>query len=82
MAHFYASIRGNGGEASRMGSAGSGIEGHIRGWHIGARVYCYVDEQGNDCVSVSITSGSSCRQSEKDLGTFTRKNHKIIKRRA
>ena len=60
MAQFYASIQGNRGEASRMGSKNSGIEGHIRGWNIGARVVCFVDKKtGKDTVRVFKTAGSS-----------------------
>lgn len=57
MAHFYASIQGNRGEATRMGSKDSGIEGHIRGWSIGARVVVsHID--GKDVVRVYKTGGS------------------------
>ena len=58
MAHFYADIQGNRGEATRMGSKDSGINGHIRGWGSGARVQCSVDRDGNDVVDVYATSGS------------------------
>ena len=58
MAQFYASIQGNRGEATRMGTKASGIDGHIRGWHVGCRVVCrHID--GKDVVSVYKTSGSS-----------------------
>lgn len=57
MAHFYASIQGNRGEATRMGSKDSGISGHIRGWHVGARVDMD-HEDGKDVVRVYRTSGS------------------------
>lgn len=58
MAHFYASIQGNRGEATRIGSKGSGISGHIRGWDIGARVeLSHVD--GRDVVRVYRTGGST-----------------------
>lgn len=59
MARFYACIQGNRGAATRMGSKGSGIAGHVRGWHTGARVSCYVDEEGRDVVQVCATHGSS-----------------------
>jgi len=38
MARFYASIQGNRGEATRMGTPTSGISGHVRGWNVGVRV--------------------------------------------
>ena len=57
MAQFYATIRGNRGEATRIGSKDSGITGHIRGWHVGAKVT--VDhENGKDIVRVYKTDGS------------------------
>lgn len=58
MAHFYASIQGNRGEATRMGSKGSGISGHIRGWNVGARVTCS-HENDKDVVRIYKTTGSA-----------------------
>ena len=61
MAQFYANIRGNRGEATRMGTKDSEIYGHIRGWHIGASVRCY-HENGEDRVQINLTDGSNgCR---------------------
>jgi len=65
MARFYADIQGNRGGATRMGTPGSGIGGHIRGWHIGARVTCFVDDEGKDCVHIYRTAGSSGNSSSK-----------------
>lgn len=72
MSKFYATIQGNKGEASRMGSKKSGIEGHIRGWNEGAKVTCFVDDEGRDCVSVRLTGGSIGRLPSKCLGTWYR----------
>ena len=58
MSRFYASIEGNRGMATRQGTPNSGIRGHIRGWDIGARVECHVDEEGKDHVMVWRTGGS------------------------
>ena len=45
--------------ATRQGTKASGIEGHIRGWQIGARVVCFYDEEtGTDTVRVYKTGGS------------------------
>ena len=72
MAHFYASIQGNRSEATRMGTKNSGIEGHIRGWDIGAKVKCTFDpETKEDYVTVYLTSGSSGYKSDKLIGSFT-----------
>lgn len=60
MAQFYASIQGNRGEATRMGTKSSGIEAHIRGWNVGAKVYItHNEETGKDEVTVYQTCGSN-----------------------
>jgi hypothetical protein len=70
MAHFYGNIQGNRGEATRMGTKGSGISAHIRGWDIGAKVSCYVDDEGRDCVCVTISGGSRGSRRDVCLGTW------------
>ena len=52
MARYYASIHGNRGEATRMGTPNSGIQAHVRGWDVGVKVYVDVDEYGEDIVLV------------------------------
>ena len=75
MAQYYADIQGNRGMATRMGTKKSGLSGHIRGWHIGARVYVgFNNETGEDEVTVSLTSGSGGTGRFKDLGTFSAKD--------
>ena len=74
MSRFYASIEGNRGMATRQGTANSGIQGHIRGWNIGARVICYVDENGEDRVSVLMTGGSNGRKTEREILDFSAKD--------
>lgn len=71
MSHFYADIQGNKGTATRCGTKNSGIDGHIRGWNIGARVFCYVNDQGEDECKVVLTPGSGHGGKSKTLGTFT-----------
>ncbi len=58
MSQFYASIRGNRGEATRMGSRASGISGHIRGWDVGVRVSGW-DRFGDDVFDIYTTGGSN-----------------------
>ena len=77
MSHFYADIQGNRGEATRQGSKKSGIRGHIRGWNVGAEVYCFYDEKtGKDTVNIYLTGGSSGRHSSSFLGSFTEEDLK------
>ena len=60
MAHFYAEIQGNKGIASRMGTKGSGIWCHIRGWDIGVNVQISHNEKtGKDEIYVFKTGGSN-----------------------
>lgn len=59
MARFYASIQGNRGEATRMGTASSGISGHIRGREVGCRVNAVTDRNDDDVVQITATSGSN-----------------------
>ena len=70
MAHFYADIQGNRGAASRMGTKASGIQCHVRGWNAGIRVMGGVDDQGRDCFTVELTSGSRDGKSAIHIGTY------------
>jgi hypothetical protein len=80
MSRFYASIQGNRGMATRMGSEKSGMEGHIRGWGIGAYVALHVNtETGEDEISVHITGGSRNPSVLKRLGSFKIFNGEPVK---
>lgn len=59
MARFYGEIQGSRGPATRMGTAKSGFEAHIRGWNVGVRVYLDVTEDGKDRLTVYKTGGSN-----------------------
>ena len=59
MARFYASIQGNRGEATRMGTANSGAYGHIRGWAVGGRVDMDADSNDCDVATLTATGGSN-----------------------
>ena len=61
MAHFIADIEGNRGPTSRLGTAKSGIRGHVRGWNLGASVWCDVNDEGEDFCVVTLTAGSNRR---------------------
>ena len=68
MARFIADIQGTRGEASRLGSARSGIRGHVRGWDVGVLVVGS-DEDGEDVFTIYATSGSSGAHLTKLAGT-------------
>ena len=70
MSRFYGSLNGSKGEATRQGSKASDMRGHIRGWHIGARVTVYADENDKDTVTIIITGGSSNSTGLVSLGVW------------
>lgn len=76
MSRFYASIQGSRGEATRQGGKESGIQGHLRGWNLGVRVYVDVGLNGKDQVSIYLTSGSNGSKVDKKIGTFEEKDLK------
>lgn len=56
MAHFYGTVRGSRGEASRQGGRESGITTHCASWSGAVRCHAYVDEEsGDDWVRVELT---------------------------
>jgi hypothetical protein len=69
MAQFYGEIQGNRGEATRMGTKESGFTAHIRGWDVGCKVILQHSD-GEDRVSIYLTSGSNGQTSDKWIGTF------------
>lgn len=70
MARFIATVQGQAGSASRLGSERSGIEAHPRGWNVGVEVIGYV-EDGRDVFHVYATGGSNAASSRKLIGTVT-----------
>lgn len=70
MAHFYGSMRGSRGEATRMGTKASGFTAHIRGWDIGARVEVGVNDLGQDIVIVHLTRGSNDVRNAHHCGVY------------
>ncbi len=80
MAHFIGYLQGNRGGASRLGTKASSMDVSGRGWHIGASVWVYWDEQAQeDRVTVTLDCGSSHDGNSRRLGTFRRKGQNIVK---
>lgn len=52
MSHFYGTLNGNRGGASRCGSKASGLSAIAASWAGAVKVYVYVDQQGRDCYVV------------------------------
>lgn len=59
MSHFYGSLQGSRGEATRCGTAWSGVTCHVRGWHVGTEATAHVDADGSDAVRLVATRGSA-----------------------
>lgn len=78
MARFIGSVRGNRGEASRLGTPQSGLSAHAQGWDIGASAYVYVNSKGEDLVRVSINRGSNGHGGDLFLGVFKIKDGGIV----
>lgn len=55
MAHFYGTIQGARGEASRLGHKSSGLSVKAASWQGAVSVYLYHDN-GVDCARVSLTT--------------------------
>lgn len=79
MSRFYGSLVGSRGDATRQGTAKSGIRSHTRGWQVGARVNCFVGDNGNDQVAINITGGSSNPQVVQSLGTYELRDGELHK---
>lgn len=58
MARFRSTINGQRGEASRLGSAASGMVAEVNGWNAGVTVIAS-DVNGVDCFDVYQTGGSN-----------------------
>lgn len=67
MAHFRATVGGNRGIASRLGSIKSGIAARVSGWQAGVSIEASRVER--DVFRIIMTSGSSGRKADKFIGT-------------
>lgn len=75
MARYRGTIKGQRGEASRLGSPKSGLVAYLNGWDIGLYVRlgpCGPD--GEDIITVELNGGSNGSAGIKPIGTFTRKD--------
>jgi len=68
MSHFYGDLQGSRGEATRCGTAWSGISSHVRGWHVGARATMRVDN-GQDVAYITATAGSAGTAFNQSIGS-------------
>lgn len=70
MARFRGVMQGCRGQASRLGTAKSGLTARVDGWDLGVRVSIGMDEDGQDRVSLYLTGGSNDRYPHKLIGSF------------
>lgn len=64
MAHFYGSVQGSRGEATRCGTKRSGMSSHVRGWNVGVdarmdKASYPTREDGEDLAIATFTGGSN-----------------------
>ena len=60
MSHFYSSIQGHKGEATRCGTKNSGITAVAKGWDIGGEIECKFSQHlQTDVVYLYRTHGSN-----------------------
>lgn len=59
MAQFRATIQGNRGEVSRLGTKASGMLATINGWNVGVFVEAGTTREGEDTITVCVTGGSN-----------------------
>ena len=59
MSHFYGTVEGNRGRATRCGSKASGLTTKAAGWNGCIRVHIFTDDDGNDRYKVTLTPWSS-----------------------
>jgi hypothetical protein len=78
MSHFYGNMQGSRGETTRCGTQASGICADIRGYNIGVQTECFVDDDGEDKVRITLTGGTNAQCAARELGTFKRRGNKII----
>jgi hypothetical protein len=79
MAHFYASIQGNRGEATRCGSKTSGLTSTVSGWDIGVEVTLEYDANlGTDIVHIYATEGSNGCSRKRILSYIQKEGRRVI----
>ena len=59
MARFRATIKGSRGEASRLGTAKSGLLVHVNGWNVGICIDVGVNENDQEVFHIYRTGGSN-----------------------
>ena len=62
MSHFYATLNGSRGEATRAGTKQSGLTANAFGWDLGGRAHMWYNAKlDTDVVSLYVTRGNNER---------------------
>lgn len=69
MAHFRGTLKGNRGEASRLGTARTGLVVTANGWDFGVKVI--LREDGHDIADIYLTGGSHAADVPVYLGSYS-----------
>lgn len=56
MSHFYGTLQGSRGQASRCGTKKSGMVTYCASWSGAIRCHAYFNDKGEDCVRVEKTT--------------------------
>ena len=70
MARFRGTVQGARGEASRLGTAATGVTSTADGWHIGGEVEISDDDRGGDVVDFTLSGGSNARNSPRMVARY------------
>ena len=81
MAHFYGSMEGSRPTpVTRCGTKSSGLNGHLRGWDLGAKVFVsYNEATDSDRVTVWLTAGSNGAGHDVLLFSGTRQEYEALR---
>lgn len=77
MARFRATIKGQRGEASRLGGTTSGIRADVNAWNVGIRVAGGSNDRDEDEFTVYLTGGSN-NSDGVPIGSFTRADYERL----
>ncbi len=76
---FEGTIKGDGPEIKATGDDISNLWVHIKGDTIGLTVGCFVNNAGEDCVSIVVSGGRIYTSTVKPLGIWQNKGGTLLK---
>jgi hypothetical protein len=80
MAQFRATIKGQRGEVSRLGSRKTGLSARVNGWNLGVQVEAEYDADfDRDVFTMYLTGGSNQSNDRVLIGTFTQDSRDALR---